>query len=246
MDYDDHFNRYMSSVTSSREIVRSLLTLLERQDEQLHLMYLNWSASQQQQAVSQQQQAASPAQQRRRTGLGTYDHVNRTATQYTMQYPLSTRFNREYLQFFNNTHANQDIDDNTLDNIIAQALLNSVGNLGGMIPVVVRPSQRTVELATDNILFSEIPSNIDRYQQCPISHDIFQANTPITRIRHCGHYFEREAIATWFQTSCICPICRSDIRDGVTDNSDHNEEIVDEPDISVGSADDVANNSDHN
>ena len=163
-----------------------------------------------------------------------------------MQYPLSTRFNREYLQFFNNTQANQDIDYNTLDNIIAQALLNSVGNLGGMIPVVVRPSQRTVELATDNILFSEIPSNIDRYQQCPISHDSFQANTPITRIRHCGHYFEREAIATWFQTSCICPICRSDIRDGVTDNSDHNEEIVDEPDISVGSADDVADNSDHN
>jgi hypothetical protein len=142
-----------------------------------------------------------------------------------------------------NRQANQ---DNTIANIFAQAILNRIGNMEQMSRVVVRPSQMTVELATENILFSDIPSNIDRYQRCPISHDNFQASTPITRIRQCGHYFEREAIATWFQTSCICPICRADIREGVADNSDHDEEIVVESNNSVGSADGVADNSDHN
>jgi hypothetical protein len=194
---NEYFNSYISSVTSSRAIVRSAMTLLERQDDMLRMMYLNRSAS--------RQEAALLAQQ--------------------------------------NRQANQ---DNTIANIFAQAILNRIGNMEQMSRVVVRPSQMTVELATENILFSDIPSNIDRYQRCPISHDNFQASTPITRIRQCGHYFEREAIATWFQTSCICPICRADIREGVADNSDHDEEIVVESNNSVGSADGVADNSDHN
>ena len=247
MDYDDYFNSYMSSVSSSRAIIRSVLSLLERQDDMLRMMYLNWSAP--------QQEAASPAQQRRRTGWGTYSPVYRTAMRNTMQSPVNTRFHREYMQNLNiqrnnpttplNRQVNQDNEDNTIANIFAQAILNSIGNVGQMSPVVVRPSRRTIELATENILFSDIPSNIDRYQQCPISHDNFQASTPITRIRQCGHYFEREAIATWFQSSCRCPICRADIRDGIVDNSDHNEEVIDESDNSVGSADGAAadNNS---
>ena len=194
---NEYFNSYISSVTSSRAIVRSVMTLLERQDDMLRMMYLNRSAS--------RQEAALLAQQ--------------------------------------NRQANQ---DNTIANIFAQAILNRIGNMEQMSRVVVRPSQMTVELATENILFSDIPSNIDRYQRCPISHDNFQASTPITRIRQCGHYFEREAIATWFQTSCICPICRADIREGVADNSDHDEEIVVESNNSVSSADGVADNSDHN
>ena len=129
----------------------------------------------------------------------------------------------------NNVNNVNNNDNNSIAEIFAQAILNSMGNLGQLSPVIVRPTRQTIERATENILFSDIPSNIDRYQQCPISHESFQADTPITRIRRCGHYFERESIATWFETSCQCPICRADIREGLEEiDGAHNEEIVDE------------------
>ena len=52
---NEYFNSYISSVTSSRAIVRSVMTLLERQDDMLRMMYLNRSASRQEAALLAQQ-----------------------------------------------------------------------------------------------------------------------------------------------------------------------------------------------
>lgn len=240
MDNDEYFNSYIACVTSSRAIIRSAMSLLERQDDMLRLMYLNWSDPYEAEPTPPplSPPTPTPAPLRRRTGLGTHSPVYRAAVRNSAQSPLNTRFYRENLRRQQNSPPvrprnldnNNQPSDNNIANIFAQAILNSIGNMSPLSPVVVRPSQRTIELATENILFSEIPASIDRYQQCPISHDSFQPDTPITRIRRCGHYFERESIATWFQTSCRCPICRTDIREGITDDAAHNEEVVDESD----------------
>ena len=270
MDYDEYFNSYMSNVISSRAIIRSVMALLERQDDMLRLMYLNWSASGEEPPSPQ---AASPprAPVRRRTGMSTHSPIYRAAVRNHMQSPINTsRFYREYenvqnrqtppnMSLRNNNRRTRNNDNNnnntesTIAELFAQAILNSMGNLGQLSPVVVRPTRRTIERATENILFSDIPSNIDRYQQCPISHESFQADTPITRIRRCGHYFERDSIATWFETSCHCPICRADIRDGLEPEDEgedgaHNEEIVDdnnnnEGDQETGSDESASDNS---
>ena len=252
MDNDEYFNSYMASVTSSRAIIRSAMNLLERQDDMLRLMYLNWSEPYEEEPAPTPTPAPAPL--RRRTGFGTHSPVYRAAVRNSVQSPLNTRIYRENIrrQQTNSPPRSRVLDnnnqpaDNSIANIFAQAILNSIGNMNQLSPVVVRPSQRTIELATENMLFSEIPASIDRYQQCPISHDNFQPNTPITRIRRCGHYFERDSIATWFQNSCRCPICRADIREGITDDTAHNEEVVDESDPDNNTDEETANNDPSN
>lgn len=242
---DEYFNSYMASVTSSRAIIRSTMSILERQDAMLRTMYLD------RRELYEEEPAPTPISlpahfQRRPVRLDTNGSAYRTAMGHTVQSPLNTRFYRENNRMPQNSPPirsrnldnNNQSNDNSIANIFAEAILNSIGNMNQLSPVIVRPSQRTIELATENILFSDIPPSIDRYQQCPISHDNFQANTPITRIRRCGHYFERESIATWFQNSSRCPICRADIRDGITDDTAHNNEVINESDEPVNNPDD--------
>jgi hypothetical protein len=40
-----------------------------------------------------------------------------------------------------------------------------------------------------------------------------EAVTTATRIRHCGHCFHGNCIASWFLMSARCPVCRYDIRE---------------------------------
>lgn len=232
MNNDEYFNSYMASLTNSRAIIRSAMNLLEQQDDMFRLMYLNWIDSYEEEEPAPTPTPTpvpSPTPLRRRT----HSPIRRTVIRNSMQYPLNTRIYRDIIQrqvdsppvrLRNLDNNNQPIDD-SIANIFAQAILNSIGNINQVSPVVIRPSQRTIELATENMLFSEIPACIDRYQQCPISQDNFQPNTPITRIIRCGHYFERDSIATWFQTSSICPICRADIREEITNDRIYNEEV---------------------
>lgn len=98
---------------------------------------------------------------------------------------------------------------NTFTELFAQHLRNAINN---STPVVVRPTELQIEQATENMLFSELPPEVERIYTCPVSHDTFRNNSEITRICHCGHYFGREAIMTWFSMNVHCPICRYDIR----------------------------------
>jgi hypothetical protein len=60
---------------------------------------------------------------------------------------------------------------------------------------------------TEDLLFANVPED-DRYESCPITYEEFNNESEITRIRHCGHYFSRQAITRWLTTSNNCPICR--------------------------------------
>ena len=104
----------------------------------------------------------------------------------------------------------------TLADILTAAIMTELGS--SMSPVVVRPTSQVIANATETIPFADIPS--PQYHVCPISHEDFNNNSAVTRIRHCGHYFDPQAIGHWLSTSVRCPVCRHDIRDGDTVSSD--------------------------
>jgi len=105
----------------------------------------------------------------------------------------------------------------TLADILTAAIMTELGS--SMSPVVVRPTTQVIASATETIPFADIES--PQYQRCPISHEDFDNNSAVTRIRHCGHFFDPQAIGHWLSTSVRCPVCRHDIRDGVNTSSSY-------------------------
>jgi hypothetical protein len=77
-------------------------------------------------------------------------------------------------------------------------------------PIEVYPTPSQIETATRIARYSDILS--PRNVSCPISLENFNDNDIVSVIRFCGHIFNREQLNTWFQSRCICPICRYDIR----------------------------------
>jgi hypothetical protein len=92
-------------------------------------------------------------------------------------------------------------------------------------PVVIYPTPSQIETATRRVRYCDIISPINR--SCPISMDTFNDNDMVTIIRHCGHIFKPEELNTWFRSNCRCPVCRYDIRNYVSNNSNNilNENI---------------------
>jgi hypothetical protein len=58
---------------------------------------------------------------------------------------------------------------------------------------------------------------------CAICQDDIEINQEVRRLNHCGHYFHRNCIDTWFQGNVHCPTCRHDIRE-VNDNDRRSQE----------------------
>ena len=124
----------------------------------------------------------------------------------------------------NNSNNNSNTNSNTNTNTNINEILNHA--FSGLLdtplnPVVVRASPEVISQATENLLFSELPNDIQRYQSCPVSHEPFTDNTEITRIRSCGHYFSRPAFRQWFDINVHCPICRQDIRDNIPNDNNN-------------------------
>jgi hypothetical protein len=75
--------------------------------------------------------------------------------------------------------------------------------------VVVRPTNRQIENATELILYdNSIP-----HSQCSITLEPFEEDEEICRIKHCLHCFKKNAIYDWFHRNVRCPVCRYDIRE---------------------------------
>jgi hypothetical protein len=95
------------------------------------------------------------------------------------------------------------------------AARDAAGNLADLYqgffdPVVIYPTASQIETATRRVLYRDIAAPIN--SSCPISMDTFNDNETVTIIRHCGHIFNSDELATWFQSNCRCPVCRYDIR----------------------------------
>ena len=95
------------------------------------------------------------------------------------------------------------------------AARDAAGNLADLYqrffdPIVIYPTASQIETATRRVLYRDIATPINN--SCPISMDNFNDNETVTIIRHCGHIFNIDELATWFQSNCRCPVCRYDIR----------------------------------
>lgn len=78
--------------------------------------------------------------------------------------------------------------------------------------VVVAPSQEQIEQACSTVAFNSINEELRYYERCPISFLVFNDDTAVMRINHCGHYFDPDSLSGWFRNSVVCPVCRHDIR----------------------------------
>jgi hypothetical protein len=155
---------------------------------------------------------------------------NRTeSNQNTRNTRSTTRVNRQllnnpyvfdYVQEFtipiNYTSPNQNLTNN---NTSRNNMLNQINNLFQtfMNHVEVFPTMEQIETATRNVRYGDIvrPTN----NSCPISLDTFNENDNVTVIRQCGHIFKTESLNTWFQSNCVCPVCRYDIREYIHNNN---------------------------
>jgi hypothetical protein len=125
--------------------------------------------------------------------------------------------------------------DGILNNIFnSQPIPNNFFN---NVPIV--PTQQQINNATRNLLYSNIlnPNNTT----CPISLDIFNDTDNVTIIRHCRHIFKTPSIMNWFNTSCLCPICRYDIR--TYNTSEYNETSSNQQNLNQSSETNSTNNN---
>lgn len=74
-------------------------------------------------------------------------------------------------------------------------------------PVVVRPSQTQIDLATT---LRSATHNEDR--NCSVCQEVYTDGQAIRTINYCRHRFHKSCIDTWFLRNVHCPDCRYDIR----------------------------------
>jgi hypothetical protein len=84
--------------------------------------------------------------------------------------------------------------------------------------VPVYPSNQEINAATTIYTATRRQEDI-----CAICQDDIETNQEVRRLNHCGHYFHRNCIDTWFNTNVHCPTCRHDIRE-VADNDRRSQE----------------------
>jgi len=212
---DTFLTQYSNSLQSSREILLNIVRLLELQDEAMQRNMIL------QANVSLRRDIEQFNTSRNRTSF-----INRPRTRNWRYNSVPLRTTTRTTSRNNNTTNNNNTNTN-INEILNHAfsgLLDTPLN-----PVVVRASPEVISQATENLLFSELPNDIQRYHSCPVSHEPFTDNTEITRIRSCGHYFSRPAFQQWFDINVHCPICRQDIRNNIPndDNSELSNSISD-------------------
>lgn len=77
-------------------------------------------------------------------------------------------------------------------------------------PVVVHP---TAEQIAANTTLGNLFSDTDH--ACAICQDALTSEQEGRKLNHCGHWFHRSCIDTWFERDVHCPVCRHDIREPV-------------------------------
>ena len=90
-------------------------------------------------------------------------------------------------------------------------LTAALNNYDPLAPVVVRPTEAEIDIATEEIRYGIVTNPINNV--CPITRSEFGDNDRVMQIVHCGHNFNPPSLRHWFQTNVRCPLCRYDIRD---------------------------------
>jgi hypothetical protein len=97
-------------------------------------------------------------------------------------------------------------------------------------PIEIFPTSSQIETATRVVRFGDIIRPLN--SSCPISLENFNDNDQVLMIRHCNHIFSNTGLTSWFRTSCICPVCRYDIRNHVSNNTNAISDLSGNVDVS--------------
>ena len=84
----------------------------------------------------------------------------------------------------------------------------------------VCPTNEQIQNASRIIRYGNIENPLS--QSCPISLDEFQENHMVRQLLHCGHLFHQTQFDEWFQNNVRCPVCRYDIRNCTSTNTNEN------------------------
>ena len=87
---------------------------------------------------------------------------------------------------------------------------------------IVSPTNEQIQNASRIIRYGSIVNPLS--QSCPISLDEFQENNMVRQLLHCGHLFHQTQFDEWFQNNVRCPVCRYDIRNYTSTNT--NEHLL--------------------
>jgi hypothetical protein len=86
-------------------------------------------------------------------------------------------------------------------------------------PVPIVPTQEQIAAAsTIEVADSALAEHV-----CSVCQENFSVGEQVRTLTHCGHRFHVLCIDNWFQRNVHCPLCRHDIRDGLT--SDVTQEL---------------------
>lgn len=61
--------------------------------------------------------------------------------------------------------------------------------------------------------FKDIPNPLNT--TCPITMDVFQSDTKVMQLIHCGHIFTETDLRRWIINKRICPMCRNNITEPI-------------------------------
>jgi len=91
-----------------------------------------------------------------------------------------------------------------------------VNALIGMLyqPEEPRLTQAELNERVETTRFGDIINPINNV--CSITHDVFEPDQQVARIRHCGHIFNSENLAHWLRINNTCPTCRYNLRSART------------------------------
>lgn len=137
------------------------------------------------------------------------NQINSTSRTNNYQYrnEQQNTQNTNNLSYYDLPQSNNSINNilSTFDNLIT----TSIDEL--MEPVIVRPTQQQVQVATQRITYNNIIRPVNT--RCPISLTEFNSNSEVMMINYCRHLFYPNEILNWFRSNVRCPICRYDIRE---------------------------------
>jgi len=120
--------------------------------------------------------------------------------------PISTpplRPRRSHTLFYDEYHQAETTGMNIFTNLI-NLMQNPANNF---TDVIVYPTNEQIDAATT---VQTLTAALE--DPCAICQEEMEQGAQTRRIIRCQHSFHHHCIGSWFEQSCICPICRTDIR----------------------------------
>lgn len=74
-----------------------------------------------------------------------------------------------------------------------------------------------IDQTTITCLYETIDNPINT--ECAISRDVFTPSDEVIMINHCRHIFKPASLRLWLSIHSVCPICRHNLRDDLTEQN---------------------------